>query len=109
MSVRFENLYQLLACYFHQDFVEDYGTPEEALAEMLRKASVEQRRGGAEEIAQLLNAGLCENQLRDVLLYELGCEYALESDGWEASSWLSHVRSRLLLSSGEKGTDTSGV
>jgi CdiI immunity protein len=93
-----ENLEHLLGGYFHQDWAREHSSAEACLEHMLRSAPPDQRRLGAEEIAELLSRGLCENQIRDVVLYELGCCYALESDGLEASSWLRHVRTRLLES-----------
>lgn len=61
----------------------------------LEEAPAELRRQGLDEIDALLDGRLCENQLRDALLYEIGCAYPFERDGYDASSWLRYVRRRL--------------
>lgn len=87
---------RLLGVYFHEDRIRAHGTAEGCLDRMVEEASPRERQEAASEIALLLARGLCENQIRDVLLYEVGCAYAFERDGHDASSWLRHVRTRLL-------------
>lgn len=65
---------------------------ERRLERMVRESSPDERRRAAAEIAWLLDGHLCEAQIRDALLYEIGCGYPFERDGFEASSWLRHVR-----------------
>ena len=104
-----ENLVQLLGGYFHEDWVLDHSTAEECLDQMLEEAPLQQQREGAAEIARLLSGRLCENQIRDVLLYEVGCAYTVETDGYDASSWLRHVHGRLLDSIKSAENGASGV
>ena len=88
-------LVRLLGGYFHDGWTAEHRTAEECLGRMLDEAPAELRRGAAAELDALLSARLCESKIRDVLLYEIGCAYALEADGLEASSWLRHVEKRL--------------
>ena len=91
-----QNLVRLLGGWVNDDQVVDQDSAEEGLTRMLEVAPIQQQRDAASEIARLLSGGLCENQIRDVLLFEVGCEYPFERDGYDASSWLKHLRRRLL-------------
>lgn len=71
------------------------GNADACLDRLGAGGSAEQRRAAAHEVSDLLTRGLCENQLRDLLLYERGCCGAFERDGFDASGWLNHLRSRL--------------
>lgn len=109
MSLKTENLVQLLGGYFHDAWVLDHRTADQCLDHMLEKAPIEQQREGATEIVRILSGDLCENQIRDLLLYEVGCAYVFETDGYDASSWLRHVHGRLSDSVKSKANRTSGV
>lgn len=96
MDSRIEALAQLLGGYFHEDWTAEHGTAGDCLDRIMAEAPVVVRRAAAAEISALLDRDLCESQIRDLLLYEIGCCYAPESDGFEASTWLVDVRRRLL-------------
>lgn len=66
-----EILVQLLGTWFHEDWPSDHASAEECLDQMLAHASLEQQRSAAAVIDRLLAGDLCENQLRDLLLYEV--------------------------------------
>ncbi|MGD8282175.1 MAG: GNAT family N-acetyltransferase [Gemmatimonadota bacterium] len=87
---------RMLGAYFDLAWAAEGGAAEARLSEMLSEVPVELQKCGAREIAKLLGGGLCENQIRDALLYEIGCHYAFERDGFEASSWLRHVQDRIV-------------
>lgn len=77
------------------------------LARILSESTLEERRRCAAEIAGLLDGGLCEVQIRDLLLYEVGCAYPFERDGFDATSWLAHLRNRMLRSLDNAGAGGS--
>jgi len=90
------HLTEMLGRYFDRAWAEEQRPAEERLAQMLREVPPERQRRVASEIGRLLDGHLCENQVRDVLLYEIGCHYAFERDGLEASAWLQHVHDRIV-------------
>ena len=87
---------QLLTDYFQEGWQLSCPTAEERLDQMLAETPLERQRLCAAEIGRVLDRGLCENQVRDLLLYELGCSYVFEADGLDPSSWLRHVQQRLI-------------
>lgn len=95
MSWPIDHLVELLGRGFHEGWSDEHASAEACLERLLDDATTERKQAAAAEIDALLGGGLCENQVRDVLLYEIGCWYAPEIDGLEASSWLTHVASRL--------------
>ncbi|HEX7088555.1 MAG TPA: contact-dependent growth inhibition system immunity protein [Longimicrobiales bacterium] len=88
-------LVQLLGGYFHPDWSSVAGRSDAVLAAMLRDEPVERLRAALRELDALLGRGLCEPQLRDVVLYELGCDFDPESEGLDTSRWLENVRSEI--------------
>lgn len=91
-----EQLSQILGSYFDEDWRAEHREAEGCLIRMLREVPAEDQRLAASEIRQLLDGTLCENQIRDVLLYEVGCRYLYDRDGYDASSWLRHVHDRIV-------------
>lgn len=91
-----ENLVRLLGRSFHEEWQLEHRAAEECLDRMLEVAPISQQCDGAAEIARILTGDLCENQIRDLLLFEVGCVYGFEDAGHDASSWLRHVHGRLL-------------
>ncbi|HET9947682.1 MAG TPA: contact-dependent growth inhibition system immunity protein [Longimicrobiales bacterium] len=95
MAPSVDTLARLLGSAFHRDWEREQASAGACLERALASAGPAELRAAAEEIDALLARGLCEAQVRDVLLYEIGCWYAPERDGTEASTWLARVRARL--------------
>ena len=86
-----------LCGYFHQDWVLDHANADAVLDFCLeQEARADVERANA-ELSQLLGLGLKEEELRPVLLDDLGCEYEYTAGGWpSARAWLEHVQARLV-------------
>jgi len=95
MALAYPTLVQLLGGSFHQDRLLEGERTDDILAEMVREASTDQLREALRELDALLGRGLCEPQLRDVVLYEIGCDIAPEREGLDTSAWLVKVRESL--------------
>ena len=91
-----DHLTRLLGGRFHQGWERQHERAEDRLTRMLEETPPETQRLLAGEIRGLLDGRLCESQIRDVLLYEVGCRYAYDRDGYDASSWLRHVLDRIV-------------
>jgi hypothetical protein len=91
MDPMYPALTRLLGGCFHADW-SSAGRSDAVLAAMLRDEPVERLRSGLAELDALLRCGLCEPQLRDVVLYEIGCHIAPEREGLDTSAWLAKVR-----------------
>jgi hypothetical protein len=89
LKERFENSFQFLAGYFHEDFVEEFGGPEEAVQAFIADSDVALQEKVVRELRQLL-AEASDRELEEAV-FELGCHYRpLEQDG-EMAIWLEQV------------------
>jgi hypothetical protein len=88
-------LAQLLAGYFHQDWQEDYASPEAAVAAFADDAAPETAVAAAGDIDQLLDGGLDEAALTRVLADGFDCNYVPATDGLTSAAWLAAVRDAL--------------
>lgn len=96
MNQPYSNLAELLSSYFHEHWMRDEAvSADEVLALMIREAPAHRLRAGLAELDLLIGSGLCEPQLRDLVLYELDCHFAPESAGVDISAWLVQLRDRL--------------
>jgi hypothetical protein len=95
MPAPYANLAELFSTYFHQDWMRTSRSTSDAVALILREAPREQLRAGLAELDRLLASGLCEPQLRDLVLYELDCYIDPDLEGLDFSSWLLRVRDYL--------------
>ena len=90
----FENLFNFLGGYFHQDWTLESSSADEVIEKFVDDGDAETVRAVAREIDQLLKSKGSERELREALR-NLGSAYNFEADGFSASEWLRHVRSRL--------------
>ena len=97
VALVYPTLVQLLGGSFRQDRVLEGVRTDDILAEMVREASTDQLRAALRELDALLGRGLCEPQLSDVVLYEIGCHIAPEHEGLDTSAWLVKVRESIHL------------
>lgn len=95
MPAPYANLADLLSPYFHQGWANNGITLGDVVARMARESPPDLLRAGFAELDQLIGSGLCEPQLRDVVLYELDCEIDPDLDGLDFSAWLLQVRDHL--------------
>ncbi|HEX4727239.1 MAG TPA: contact-dependent growth inhibition system immunity protein [Jatrophihabitans sp.] len=86
-------LKELLHSYFHQDWVDDYPDPWDAVDEFI--ADKPQLAAGLpEEVNGVLQEYLSEAQLKQ-LFWDLRCGYYIEADNWTYRGWLTAVADRV--------------
>lgn len=97
-----ENLRQLLAAYFHQDWHDEYdGSWESAVDDFVRRES-DRAPGARDEISQLLAEGGSEGALPNTLDC-LGSYYWAGDEPRDYRDWLLAVKARI-----EGGLSNSG-
>jgi len=89
---RFKVLEQLLGCYFHQDWSEEYDGDALALQAIVKSEPKDQRAVAVSEIDVLLAMKLSETELRLVLIEQIGCYFEPSSKGISCLEWLKQVR-----------------
>ena len=63
----FRDLRRFFSAYLHDEFDEEYGTPEAAMDAFKRDSSEAVVRQACGELREVLNQGLSERELEDVL------------------------------------------
>ncbi|QBH01548.1 contact-dependent growth inhibition system immunity protein [Xanthomonas oryzae] len=95
MKKNLDALGQLLGCYFHQDWVDEFGDDLSAIQAIIDSEPHAQVLAAIREIDELLADGLPENELSTVLIQDAGCYFEPRSLGLTREEWLKRVRSRL--------------
>lgn len=85
-------LSRLLGCYFHQDWPEEYSDSAEALRNMLVDEPREMHIAGVREIDEVLGFNFSEKALENLVVQEIGCFFAPDSEGLNYAGWLHKVR-----------------
>ncbi|MDD7966970.1 contact-dependent growth inhibition system immunity protein [Actinomycetospora lemnae] len=83
-------LWTLFGAYFHQDFQEEHGTPEETVRAFCRESSPEQRMEAAAEVRRILDGTAGEADTLQVV-HRFGLDYAPEAEGWKMRDWLAEL------------------
>jgi hypothetical protein len=91
-STKLKALGQLLGCYFHQDWLEEFDSDQAALESIVKIEPQPQIAAGLEDVNYLLSASLSENDLREILTSEVGCYFDPGSEGMTYTDWLRRVR-----------------
>ncbi|WP_106856682.1 contact-dependent growth inhibition system immunity protein [Caballeronia novacaledonica] len=94
---KFPELEQLLGCYFHQDWTEEFDEDTLALQAIIESASQDRLAAAAAELDVLLGLGLSEAELSLVLVDQLGCYFDPKAKGSTCSQWLKQVRHKFEL------------
>lgn len=90
----------LLGCYFHQDWPDEFDSDHSALQAIVSGESNEQLQKGVKEIDLILTANLSEDELRDILVNDVGCYFEPMSRGITYQAWLMEVRNNFTGNSG---------
>lgn len=89
---RFAVLEQLLSCYFHQDWPEEFDGDESVLQAIIESEPKDRRAAAVSEIDVLLALKPSETELGLVLIEHMGCYFEPSSKGISRSEWLKQVR-----------------
>ena len=89
---KFDVLEQLLGCYLHQDWSDEFESDTAALQAIVESEPKEQIMAGITEIDTLLAAALSEEELRTILVDQVGCYFDPSSEQLTYEKWLGRVR-----------------
>lgn len=89
-----EALGQILGCYFHQDWPDEFDGDVTALQAIIDTEPREQIQAVATEIEMLLAAALSEDQLKEILVNKVGCYFDPKSQGATYEQWLRKVHEK---------------
>ncbi|MGE8069287.1 contact-dependent growth inhibition system immunity protein [Pseudomonas sp. NPDC089569] len=95
MSVRFPELFQFLAGYFHQDWNCDHETEDDVIRSFLADSSIETLSQVKSELQTVLLTIQSEDELQAFLFEEIGCSYYYPYAWSSGKAWLEHVFSML--------------
>lgn len=99
ISIDTPNLNQLLGCYLHQDWPEEYSSSAAAIRAMLRESSIQSRQGAVREIDNLLKQNWNEAKLGKFLLHQAGCYFDPSDESTTRAEWLKKLQRQLDASS----------
>lgn len=103
---KFENAFQFLGGYFHQDFGVEFGEPEIAVGKFINENSAAARAAVLNELRQII-AESSEQELDDAV-FELGCYYSPQRHrGITMVAWLQQVVAQIEQSLNGKDTSRS--
>lgn len=91
---KLDALGQLLGCYFHQDWTDEFDSDASALQAIIQSETKEQLSAGVNEIDALLSASLSENDLMTILTEQAGCYFDPSSQGISYEQWLTRIRAK---------------
>lgn len=94
---KLEVLKQLLGCYFHQDWRDEFDHNASALQSIIESEPGEHLAAGVDEINDLLAASLSEDDLAAILTGQVGCYFDPSSEGVTCEQWLKRVREKFIL------------
>jgi hypothetical protein len=90
----FENAFQFLAGYFHQDFGVEFGEPEIAVGKFIEDSEVTVRAAVVSELRRVIQES-SERELEDAV-FELGCYYSPQRHrGITMAVWLQQVLAQI--------------
>lgn len=89
-----EVLGQLLGCYFHQDWPDEFDSDDSVFQMIVNCETEEQLTAGVKEIDALLASSLSELELGELLLSRAGCYFDPGSIGLTLREWLKLAREK---------------
>jgi hypothetical protein len=92
--IEFEYLSNFVGGYFHQDWTIGASSANDVIDRFLQDATLEGVQGVVGDIDRLLITKASETDLENTLR-TLGSAYYFKADGFSASQWLQHIRTRL--------------
>jgi hypothetical protein len=97
---KYESLSQLLGCYFHQDWPDEFDDDTAAFKAIVTNEPDEQIKKSLVEIDLLLSPELNEEERKAFLIDQIGCCFDPASEHLSCSQWLHRLRSSLQQTQG---------
>jgi hypothetical protein len=94
IPMEFEGLSNFFGGYFHQDWTVGASSADEVIEKFVLDATPEEMRTVVAEINRLLEMKASDVDLENALR-TFGSAYYFKADGFSASQWLKHIRTRL--------------
>ncbi|MFJ5257175.1 contact-dependent growth inhibition system immunity protein [Pseudomonas sp. NPDC088414] len=91
MNHELPELHDFFGAYFHQDWLIEYDTPDEIIADFLQTSDPEIILSVCKELQFLLSQNKDELALRDYLLRKLSCYYCYWNEWASGQEWLNYV------------------
>jgi hypothetical protein len=91
---RYPHLWQFMG-YFHQDFLDDYESPDAAIAAFISEHTPDEIRAVCRELDEVIPLMEQMEDPHKFFSVDLGCEYYTRADGLTEVEWLRHVRKQL--------------
>jgi len=88
-------LRQLLGCYFHQDWPDEFDSDVAVAIAMVTNEPAELIAKGILEIDSLLRGGFGEDELRTMVIEQTGCCFEPMSEELGYTQWLHRLRGNL--------------
>ncbi len=90
-DIQDEPLFQFIAGYFHEDWVEDDPDWRSVVRRYIKDTNIADKQGTAAGISQLIASDLTDAQLQQTMQDKYGLYYIPEADGHGAREWLTRV------------------
>lgn len=94
INERYPTLYQFFSGYFHQDWIDEFESPEIALDTYLNSEKQETKELARIELDTIIKSNLEEEELSN-LLEDLGCFYDPRVDEVLTINWLRSIYAKL--------------
>jgi CdiI immunity protein len=89
-STSYRSLQYFFGCYFHQDFLDEFSSWQDAVQRFMNENSSDVIRATLFELNELRGSELDDDALSKVV-FALSCYYAPRLGGITMASWLGHV------------------
>lgn len=96
ITQKLETISQILGCYFHQNWNEEFDDDTAALQAIISSETKERLLDAFTEVDTLLGMGLSESELREIISGEAGCYFEPDSRKITYKDWLRQVRDAFL-------------
>ena len=91
----YPSLAYLLRCYFNQDFELLFGSAEGAIDAYKAGETSEEQLQMKTEIEHLLALSLTDDELQDILLNKIDCNYYYPNEWNSSKEWLKYIHSKV--------------
>ena len=92
---QYKNLRHLLGGYLHQDWKDEFSTPDDAVTAFKKREPQESIQGACDELDEVIPHLSQVSDAERFLCDILWCYYCPKADGLTVTDWLDRVRKKL--------------